>query len=328
MSKQYWKGRSKGFEESLYYLDGRRKGEIKSLKTPWEKFNDATTDGLEWHSMTVIAGRPGTGKTLIKDQLIRGAFELNPLMPFRVLEFSLEMLMKVSAIREYASVLNKTYKELCSVGQFLPDADLRKCLEYAKVASKYPIDVVEEPCTVEEFEMIIHEYMRTHAFKDGSGKITGYMNTVITLDHSLLLKKGKHEKDKYDTLYLLGETLTKLKRKYPIAFIILSQLNRNVDTPERCENGKPGNYILSSDIFGADALLQHADTVVGINRPSAYNITEYGPDRYLIEKDTLVMHFLKCRNGDNRISFFKSEFQYMRIKEIPPPPTKQRRMYP
>ena len=117
--------------------------------------------------------------------------------------------------------------------------------------------------------------------------------------------------------------LTELKRKYPNAFIILSQLNRNIDSPERSENGKIGNYILTSDIFGSDALLQHADTCVGINRPGLSKIRFYGPDKYIINDDTtLVMHFLKCRNGDTRMSFFEARFAEMKINEIPPPPTK------
>ncbi len=67
MSKQHlWKSQKEGYNDSLRYLKGRMEGVIKSIKTPWDKFNDATTDGLEWHSMTVIGGRPGSGKTLIK----------------------------------------------------------------------------------------------------------------------------------------------------------------------------------------------------------------------------------------------------------------------
>ncbi len=94
-------------------------------------------------------------------------------------------------------------------------------------------------------------------------------------------------------LYQLGEELTKLKRKLPIIFIILSQLNRNVDSPDRAENGKYGNYILDSDIFGGDALLQHADMLIGINRPAHRKIEYYGPERYIIADDTvLVAHFL------------------------------------
>jgi len=128
-------------------------------------------------------------------------------------------------------------------------------------------------------------------------------------------------------LYNLGEMVTELKRRYPIAFIILTQLNRGIDNPERNEDGKYGNYILESDIFGSDALLQHADTLIGINRPAKQKIRFYGPDKYIIENDrVLVLHFLKCRNGDARMSFFKAEFERMRISEMPTPPQQEKRV--
>ena len=157
-------------------------------------------------------------------------------------------------------------------------------------------------------------------------KVKEYTKTIITLDHSILIKSSKHHKSKQDTLYELGEALTSLKKEYPIAFIILSQLNRGIDKPERNEDGKYGNYILESDIFGADALLQHADLVVGLNRPGKQKIRFYGPDRYIIENDkVLVMHFLKCRNGDVRMSFFNAAFEKMSIEEINTPPKMERR---
>ncbi len=339
-----WKSQREGFKESLVYLQGRMRGEIKSIKTPWEKWNDASTDGIEWHSTTVIGGRPASGKTLMKDQLVREAFKLNPGADFRVLEFQFEMLARTSAIREYVSHLNdktKTYKYLCSAQGKISKEDLQKCCDYANERVKYPIDIVEEPCTVPEFIEIIKDYMNTHATrtmvdkheKVGDKVITKkveeitYKKTIITLDHSLLLKKAPHEKDKYDVLYSLGEALTALKRTYPIAFIILSQLNRNIDNPDRAEDGKYGNYVLESDLFGADALLQHADMVVGINRPGKQNIRFYGPDRYIIEDKTIiVVHFLKCRNGDTRMSFFKAEFEKMRISEIDTPGKQDRRI--
>lgn len=302
-------------------------GEIRSIKTPWEKFNDAGTDGIEWHSTTVIGGRPASGKTMIKDQIIREAFRLNAGDDFRVLEFSLEMLARVSAIREYSAVLDKTYKHLCSAekNSKLTEEELQKCYAYAQERVKYPIDVVEEPCTVSEFKQIVAAYMDEHAIETEGKKV--YKKTIVTLDHSLLLKKDAFEKDKYDTLYSLGEALTALKRRYPIAFIILTQLNRGIDSPERNEDGKYGNFILESDVFGADALLQHADLLVGINRPGKQNIKYYGPDRYIIEdRDILVLHFLKCRNGEVRMSFFRGEFSKMRIVEIHPPAKQEKRL--
>jgi len=336
MALKPWKKQKEGFEDSLIYLKGRQKGIITSIKTPWLKVNDATTDGIEWHSMTVIGGRPGSGKTLMKDQLIKEAFPLNPAENFRCLEFQLEMLARTSAIRAYSSELGVTYKYLCSADGKLSENDLSRCYEYAKKRIKYPIDIVELAPTVEQLKNIIEDYMNVHSKyidktikKEGVEqivKLKEFTKTIITLDHSILIKSAKSHKGKQDTLYELGEVLTELKRKYPIAFIILSQLNRGIDKPERNEDGKYGNYVLDSDIFGADALLQHADTVIGLNRPGKQKIRFYGPDRYIIENDkVLVMHFLKCRNGDARMSFFNAAFERMSIEEMATPPTMDRR---
>lgn len=319
-----WKSQKQAYQESLVYLKGRKNGLITSIKSPWEKFNNASTDGIEWNSMTVIGGRPGSGKTLLKDQFIRNAFPLNPAENFRVLEFQLEMVGKNSAIRAYASELGTSYKYLCSADGVLSDTDLVRCFEYAKKAIKYPIDIVEEAPNVLEFKTIIINYLNKHAKivkcpKTGEN-IKEYTKTIITLDHSILIKV-KPKQSKTDMLYDLGEVLTEIKRKYPVAFIILSQLNRGIDAPERNEDGKYGNYILTSDIFGSDALLQHADFVIGLNRPGIQKIRFYGPDRYIIDNiNILVMHFLKCRNGETGLAFFKAIFENMKVEEADTPP--------
>jgi len=323
-----WKSQKDAYQESLKYIKGRQAGTITSLLTPWVKVNDATTNGLEWHSMTVIGGRPGSGKTLVKDQIIRESYKLNPAENFRTLEFSLEMLGKNSAIRGYSAHLNRSYKYLCSADGKLTDEDFEKCVNYAKEMVKYPIDIVEDAPTVRQLKAIVHDYMKQHSslkiVKDVNGiekTVTQYKNVIITLDHSLLVKKEKGQKLN-DMLFELGEVITELKRLYPIAWIILSQLNRSIDHPDRNEDGKYGNYILDSDIFGADALLQHADTVIGLNRPAKQKIRFYGPERYIIEGlRVLVMHFVKCRNGEGGLAFFEAAFESMSIRDAETPPT-------
>jgi replicative DNA helicase len=143
---------------------------------------------------------------------------------------------------------------------------------------------------------------------------------LITMDHSALFRVGKMQRDKFEMLGSLGEALTMMKKKYPVAFVVLSQLNRNIDAPDRQRDGEYGNYVLDSDIYGSDALLQHADVVMGINKPSLRKIRQYGPERFLInDEDMLVFHFLKSRNGTTRISFFKLDRTSMRIVEIDTP---------
>tara|TARA_R110002051_G_scaffold294404_1_gene359673 strand:- start:873 stop:1829 length:957 start_codon:yes stop_codon:yes gene_type:complete len=311
-----WVGQYAAFNEALKYMFKRSTGEEKSIYTPWPKFNDATTDGLEWNTLTVIGGRPGSGKTLIKDQIIRESFALNPNDKFRVLEFQFEMVGRTSAIREFSSITGKTYKELCSAGSILSTDTLNKCHLYAKERVKHPVDIISTPMTVNQMREQLDKYMTTHKG----------INTMITLDHTMLVKRAPYQNNTLDMLFELGEFFTQAKRDYPCMFLVMSQLNRNIDNPDRAVDGKYGNYILESDIFGSDAMLQHADTLIGINRPAKQKIRFYGPDRYVIENDrTLVLHFLKARNGDARMSFFKAKFEQMQIEEMDTPSQQSRR---
>jgi replicative DNA helicase len=311
-----WGGQYKAFKEALNYMSKRQSGEEKSIYTPWPKFNDATTDGLEWNTLTVIGGRPGSGKTLIKDQIIRESFDLNPNDNFRVLEFQFEMVGRTSAIREFSSLTGKTYKELCSAGSTLTTDVINQCYEYAKTRVTNPVDIISTPMTVNQMREQVDMYMNEHKGQ----------KTIITLDHTILVKRAPYQNNRLDMLFELGEFFTQCKRDYPCLFIALSQLNRNIDNPDRAVDGKYGNYILESDIFGPDAMLQHADTLLGINRPAKQKIRFYGPDRYMIQDDrTLVLHFLKARNGDARMSFFKAEFERMQVSEMATPPQQERR---
>jgi replicative DNA helicase len=316
-----WKSHKDHYLDALHYMKGKQQGLIPSYKTPWPKFNSATLNGIEFNTITVIGARPASGKTLMVDQIVREGFKLNPGLNIRVLQFQLEMFGRTTKLREFSSITQKTYRYLCSAedeGIVVSDDVIKKCHEYAKEASKYPIDIIDESVSVKEFRSEIIEYMKKYSVTD-NGKIK-YQNTIVTLDHSVLIKKGENETSKQETLASLGEVCTELKKKFPIAFILLTQLNRDTDRPERNENGKYGNFILESDIYGGDGLVQHADLVVGINRPAKRFISYYGPDRYIIEDDnTLVFHWIKSRNGEVGMSFFKAEFHNMIISEMDTP---------
>ena len=226
------------------------------------------------------------------------------------------MVGRTSAIREFSSITGKTYKELCSAGSILSNDTLNTCHLYAKERVKHPVDIISTPMTVNQMREQIDAYMNLHKG----------VNTMITLDHTMLVKRAPYQNSTLDMLFELGEFFTQCKRDYPCLFIALSQLNRNIDNPDRAIDGKYGNYILESDIFGSDAMLQHADMLIGINRPAKQKIRFYGPDRYIIENDrTLVLHFLKARNGDARMSFFKAKFEQMQIEEMATPGQQERR---
>ncbi len=80
--------------KALKKIKARRKGEIKSLKSAWPRFNDAFCDGLEWRTITIVGARPGTGKTLFMEQLISDIIDNNKDQEFRILKFQI-LLMKL-----------------------------------------------------------------------------------------------------------------------------------------------------------------------------------------------------------------------------------------
>jgi replicative DNA helicase len=305
-------------EKALIKMRARRNGEVKSLKSAWPKFNDAFCDGLEWRTITVVGARPGTGKTLFMEQLISDIIEHNADQEFRVLKFQMEMVDETSGVRKFSLKTGSDYNTLMSKGKQIDKHIYEKCLEYyQKTAAKDIVEVVYDACTVDEMCATIHYHMNKHKKEDGT-----YPNMLVAIDHSALFKKSRNEKDKFEMLGSLGEALTMMKKHYPVVFVVLSQLNRNIDDPKRSEEGTYGNYVLDSDIYGSDALLQHADVVLGINKPSIRKIRNYGPEKYIIsDTDVLVFHFLKSRNGTTRISFFKLDRTTMRIIEIDTPPT-------
>ena len=318
---QNWVSHHVFYEEALVYMEKRAEGKIHSFKTPWDKINNAGILGFEYNSIIIIAARPGGGKTLMKDQIIRDGFRINKGQGIRALEFQFEMVGRNSKIREFSSVSKQSYKYLCSAekeGVRVDQELIDKCRTYAAKASRYPIDIVDTPGPVEYLRSTIIAYMDYHYAKNKK-----YPKTVVTLDHSVLVKKAKGEST-LAMLNALGEMCTELKKIYPILFIILSQLNREIENPSRCENGKHGNYPNSNDIFGGDALNQHADMLIILDRPALRYITVYGPERFIIEDDTqLIAHIVKSRTGDTRMSFFGANFQNMRIDDAQTPPQEE-----
>ena len=76
--------------DAVQYIDQRRKGLIKSLRTPWSKYNHVSMDGIEWNTIHTIAGMSGSGKTAIINQLETELFKLNTDEKFAVLSFNLK----------------------------------------------------------------------------------------------------------------------------------------------------------------------------------------------------------------------------------------------
>lgn len=54
-----WKTINDIHKDGIQYIEDRRLGKVKSIITPWKKFNEAGIGGIEWGSIITIGGRPG-----------------------------------------------------------------------------------------------------------------------------------------------------------------------------------------------------------------------------------------------------------------------------
>ena len=157
--------------ESVDYIDKRRKGEICSLKTPWEKYNRVAMGGIEWWTIHTIAGMSGSGKTAIVNQLETSLDELNEKEEFNILSFNFEMLARNLVARKLANKLSLTTQHLHSGnGEVLSDNDYEKVLETGKKLSTKNIFYVEKTGTVEQIEKTILSFVTNPKYKGKFGK--------------------------------------------------------------------------------------------------------------------------------------------------------------
>lgn len=306
-----WRKYSDILEESLEYVAKRARKEIVSLKTSWEGFNRIGLNGIEWQSLYVLAARPGVGKTLIAATIARALQEHNKEQDFMVLHFQFEMLGRNMGVRELSASNNIDIRYLQSAQDDgmpqLTKGDYEKLSTYVGKQSgrkEYVIDrSMSVPDMANAIRLFYNEYKKPF---------------VVTLDHTLLVRQSASETSKQVTLQNLATMLTEMKNKLPVTFIILTQLNREIDNAERQKPGKLENYPTEADVFGSDYLLQCADVMIAYNRPAKYNISRYGPQKYIIgpsDKYLLAMHVLKNRFGETSIQWYKADYAKMEVVE-------------
>lgn len=298
------------YATGLAYVKARKTGQIKSLQTPWPAINMAGVNGFEWGTIITIAGRPGTGKTAFVNQFTRAAHKNNPQEDFHVIDFQFEMPDKQTAVREFTSFTGIDYSEILSAYRPIGDNVIDALEKYVQANQHRDIFIVDESMTVNEIKELVYDHYNTYRRK-----------MILTIDHSVLVNLDKGERDTFEMLYNLGKMMTEVKKKIPVIWIVLTQMNRGMEDSSRKTPGSIANYPTGADIFGADALMQHSDMVIILNHPAKSQIAEYGPKRFLVDPTNVVAHFVKVRNGKQVMAWFDFVGKNATFNQIPDPPT-------
>ena len=306
---------SDALEQAIDYIVKRSEGTAPSLITPFDQLNNLAVDGIPWGSHFVIGARSGVGKTLIKDQILNAALKLNPHDNIKILDFSFEMPLVATGLRIIQAQLKQDKSTLLSTqGNKIPKLSLEKARLISKSWQSKDWAMETDPLTVKSLKnRIMAEIVKWQKEKDAK--------IIIAVDHSLLIKaEGRQSNHEIITIY--GETITDLRKHHNITVFTLSQLNRNIEEGYRKIPGKPDNFPQTSDISTADALLQHADFLAILNRPSDFNLKLYGPEKWIVpdNKTYVAMHLLKNRSGEQDIIHLKANYQNYEFNEMTHPP--------
>lgn len=288
-------------DESVKYIQARKDKLIVPLKTRWSKFNNVCCGGIEPNMIVTIAGGSGSGKSAFANTLETDLIDLNPDQDIVILDFSFEMLSYRQIGRKLSNRLRRTTSELYSANNSIDDATLDKIKEEAEKIKRYQIYYIDTPSTVEYIEKTIDYFHETIAKNKW---------LIVILDHALLVE-GDSERG---TIVDLQKMFIRKKKLSNTSIIQISQMNRNIEQPDRINNPSM-HYPMRSDLAASDAIFQASDYVIALSRPELLNILSYGVNRLPV-KDKVYLHFLKVRDaGEPCILEFNNELKYGNLIE-------------
>lgn len=292
-------------KEIVSYIQDRRTHRVNSLATRWKKFNNLTMGGIEPNAIYSIAGISGSGKSAFANTLETDLIDLNPKENIVILSFSYEMLSSKQVGRKLSYKLKKTTSELYSSSEYgiISEEEFANVERESKTIVDYPIYYVDTPGNVQEMNNTIKFFIETIA----KGKWL-----VIIIDHTLLIK-GSGTGNEREIIVELEKMLMEAKKIGKTSIIQISQMNREIEKPERINNSSL-HYPQRSDISSSDAVFQASDYVFVIHRPEVLGILSYGFQNLPV-KDYVYLHCLKNREGQLKILRFMNDLKYNNLKE-------------
>ncbi|KYF51290.1 replicative DNA helicase [Sorangium sp. So ce854] len=252
---------------------------ITGISTGYEKL-DAKTAGLHDGDLTIVAARPGMGKTSFvlnlavnvaspravsspgPDEMGHGVERHDP--GFGAAVFSLEMPREQLATR---MVCSEGRVDVGKLRQgFLQPDDWRRLTEAASFLSTLPIWIDDTPAiSLLELRAKVRRIQAEYDRAPSNGS-AGRRVGLVVIDYLQLMKGRDGVNSREQEISEISRGLKQLAKELKVAVIALSQLNRAVET--RTTKDKRPQL---SDLRESGAIEQDADNIIFIYRDEYYN---------------------------------------------------------
>ena len=265
------------------------------LKTRYEGVNKQLYGGFRFGNLVLLAGLSGHGKsyflTILRNDFLNR--ELNDFDDIVYVHFNFEMDETDELMREASTATGVSYEEMVSPYVKLTTGNTDKLNNYLDSMKDKPLYFVSTPGNRVEICNTIEAF--AEKFK---GK-----RLIISMDHILLTEVLVGEND-IQTVGTLASDFIRLKKKYKILFIIVDQLNSEIEKPERASPRKIVPKL--SDIFGSKKINHACDIVFVVVQPSKLGVNKYGLDsKNLIDtRNLVVLQGIKRRKGGELPAFY------------------------
>jgi replicative DNA helicase len=284
---------------------------VTGVPTGFDRY-DRLTSGLHEGDLSIVAARPGMGKTSfvlnIAQNVSRPRVVESPDQPGKrsevpgvaVMVFSLEMPREQLTNRMLASEARVDVSKMRS--RALTTEDWAKLTTAAALLSKLPIYIDDTPSVTllevrAKMRRLIAEYER---------KTDGTRVGLLIIDYLQLMKGRDGVTSREQEISEISRGLKGLAKELKLPVIALSQLNRAVES--RSEKSKRP---LLSDLRESGAIEQDADNIIFIYRDDYYNKEESE------EQGIAEIILAKHRNGATDTVKVRFEREYTRFSNLP-----------
>lgn len=219
------------------FEDAMRGGPTSPIvPTPWPEYNAIAAGGLHGGRVTVIAGRPGGGKSNLG--LILGASAADE--GNHALVFSAEMNAHEVVGRVVARSVGIELDEISKYG--MSDGSWKRYAEWKDRSASLPLWIDDTPgIGINYIKAVARDHARKFALR------------VVVIDYLQLLKTGNPRLSREQQVAEMSREIKTLARELDVSIVLLAQLNR--------ESEKRGTPALS-DLRESGGIEADADTVI------------------------------------------------------------------